>query len=241
MPRLRTAVARTSASRSIPKVTTRPRKTRHPLRDPVVVGIGDEHGRRRGALEDLGLRVGDGIHRVKEAQMRFADVGPHPYIRFSDAHERADFAGVIHPQFDDGNLRPLPQLDERQRQPDVVIEVSAVADDAVPRRKKLPVTSFVVVLPALPVMATTFVPDARRTACASACSAAIVSSTSMTANGGRRLSAGKVPGHVRVRRPPRLLRPRSPPRRSPLRRTVRHESRRTARPMSAFACRSRRR
>ena len=69
--------------------------------------------------------------------MRFADVGPHPYVRFGDADQRADFAGVIHPQFDDGNLRPLPQLDERQRQPDVVVEVPAVADDAVPRREKL--------------------------------------------------------------------------------------------------------
>ena len=42
------------------------------------------------------------------------------------------------------------------------------------------VTSFVVVFPALPVIATTFAPDSRRTACASACSAAVVSSTSMT-------------------------------------------------------------
>src|SRR5438105_1046446 len=42
------------------------------------------------------------------------------------------------------------------------------------------VTSFVVVLPALPVMATTFVPDACRVERASACNARVVSSTTMT-------------------------------------------------------------
>src|SRR5438552_11227858 len=42
------------------------------------------------------------------------------------------------------------------------------------------VTSFVVVLPALPVMATTFVPDACRVERASACNASVVSSTTMT-------------------------------------------------------------
>ena len=112
-------------------------ETGNPPRHHVVVGIGDEHGRRRGALEDLRLGIGDGVHRWEESQVRFAHVGPHPYIRFSDAYQRADFADVIHPQLDDGHLRPLPQLDERQRQPDVVVEVPAVADDAVPRREEL--------------------------------------------------------------------------------------------------------
>ena len=74
---------------------------------------------------------------AKNSEMGLADVRPHPYIRLSDANQRADFPGMIHPQLDDGDLRPLPQLDERQRQPDVVVEIPAVADDAVPRRQKL--------------------------------------------------------------------------------------------------------
>ena len=139
MPRLRTAVARTSAVAVDAEGHDAPAQSAAAARailsssafaTSTVAGVG--------AFEDLGLRVGDGIDRVKESQMRFADVGPHPYVRFGDAYQRADFAGVIHPQFDDGNLRPLPQLDERQRQPDVVVEVSPVANDAVPRREKLP-------------------------------------------------------------------------------------------------------
>ena len=51
--------------------------------------------------------------------------------------QRADFPGVIHPELDDRDLRPLPQLDQRQRQPDVVVEVPAVAHHAIPRREQL--------------------------------------------------------------------------------------------------------
>jgi hypothetical protein len=40
-------------------------------------------------------------------------------------------------RLDDRDLRPLAQLDERQRQPDVVVEVPAVADHPVPRRQEL--------------------------------------------------------------------------------------------------------
>src|SRR4249920_1861352 len=60
-----------------------------------------------------------------------------------------------------------------------------------PSRNSL-VTSLVVVLPALPVIATTFVPASRRIPCASACSAAVVSSTSIT-------TACRAVGFVRAR------------------------------------------
>ena len=138
IPRSSTAVARTSASR-----VDAERHDAAGERDESAATIRSSSAlatstvERRGALENLGLRVGDGVDRREEPQMRLADVGPDPDVRFSDAHQRADFAGVIHPQFDDRDLRPLPQLDERQRQPDVVVEVPAVADHAIPRREKL--------------------------------------------------------------------------------------------------------
>ena len=107
-----------------------------PRGDPRIVGVGDEQRRRAGPLEDLGLGVGDRVERGEEAEVRFADVRPHADVRLGHAHQRADLPRVIHAQFDDGHLRPLPQLDERQRQPDVVVEIPAVADHAVPHLEK---------------------------------------------------------------------------------------------------------
>ena len=43
-----------------------------------------------------------------------------------------------------------------------LLKLPAVPDHAIPRLEKLAVTSFVVVLPALPVIATTLAPDSRR-------------------------------------------------------------------------------
>ena len=133
----RRRVARTSASRSMPNVTTRPRNApiRAAIRGSSALATSSVDG--VGALEDLGLGVGDRVERREEAEVRLADVRPDPHVRLGDAHQRADLPGVIHAQLDDGDLRPLPQLDERQRQPDVVVEIPAVADDAVPRREKL--------------------------------------------------------------------------------------------------------
>ena len=112
-------------------------EARQPRRNQRIVGVGDEHGRRRRPFEDLGLGVGNRVHRREEAEVRLADVRPHTDIGLGDAHQRADLPGVVHAQLDDRNLRLPPQLDERRRQPDVVVEVPAVADHAVPRLEKL--------------------------------------------------------------------------------------------------------
>jgi hypothetical protein len=112
-------------------------KRAEPRRDPRIVGVGDEQVRRSRGLEDFGLRVGDRVDRREEADVRVADVRPHAHVGLGDAHERADLSCVVHPQFDDGDLRPLPQLDEGQRQPDVVVQVSPVANHAVARAQQL--------------------------------------------------------------------------------------------------------
>ena len=109
----------------------------HPRRNPLVVRVRDQHRRRVSALEDFRLRVGDRVERREKPEVCFTDVRPHPQVRPGDAHQRADLSSVIHAQFDNGDLRPLSQLDERQRQPDVVVEVPAVADHPVPPFEKI--------------------------------------------------------------------------------------------------------
>ena len=112
------------------------REPRQARDDARIIGVGDEQRRARRALENLRLCVGDRVDRGEEADVRLADVRPHAYVGLGDADERADFPGVIHPQLDDGNLRPPAQRDERQRQPDVVVQVPLVPDHAVPRRQE---------------------------------------------------------------------------------------------------------
>ena len=78
-----------------------------------------------------------------------------------------------------------PQLEQRERQADVVVQVAPCSETRVYRAdRNSAVTSFVVVLPALPVIATTFAPDRRRTSRATSCSARVVSSTSIRSGAG---------------------------------------------------------
>ena len=110
MPRSTTALARTSAAPpSIPNVTTRPRNApiRAAIRGSSALATSSVDAAAPSRI--FGLRVGDRVERGEEAEMRFADVRPHADVRLGDAHQRADLPGVIHAQFDDGHLRPLPQ------------------------------------------------------------------------------------------------------------------------------------
>ena len=80
---------------------------------------------------------------------------------------------MIHAELDHRHLGSRPQLEQRERQADVVVQVALVPKHAGnARRETPPSTSFVVVFPALPVIATTFAPDRRRTSRATSCSAA---------------------------------------------------------------------
>ena len=97
------------------------------------------------------------------------------------------------------------------------------------RDRNSAVSSFVVVFPALPVMATTFAPDRRRTSRARSCSARVVSPTSI-ADRPRPPAAGLVAHH---RAPPHP--PPARPRRTRGRRTDRRGSPRTDRLARASA------
>ena len=56
---------------------------------------------------------------------------------FGDCDERADLAGVVHAELDDRDLGTVAQLDERQRQADVVVQIAAIAEDAVAGRQQI--------------------------------------------------------------------------------------------------------
>ena len=77
----------------------------HPLDDPIVVGVGDENRVRGGALVNLALRVGNRVDGRKEADVRFAHVGPDAHVRFGDADQRADLSWRAHAQLD---ALPMP-------------------------------------------------------------------------------------------------------------------------------------
>ena len=164
--------------------------------------------------------------RLEEPEVRVADVGPDADVRLGDADERADFARVIHPELDDRHVRPVPQLQQRQRQTDVVVQVAPCSgrpDSA--RDRSSAVISFVVVLPALPVIATTRAPRSAPDVARELLQRPVVSSTTMTSAGRCRSVTADASCTMHARGTARERRRR----RTRGRRTARRESRRTNR------------
>ena len=106
------------------------RRPRHHQR---VVGVADQQRVRAGLLEDLGLGIGNRVARAEVADVGVADVGPHPHVGLGDVHQHPDLAGVVHAQFHHRDVGCGAQLDERDRQAQVVVQVAAVLDHAVSR------------------------------------------------------------------------------------------------------------
>ena len=102
-----------------------------------VVRVGDDDVRGGRALEDLGFRRRHRVARAEVADVRVADVDPDADVRLGDADERPNLAGVIHAELDDGDIRGVDELGQRERQADVVVEVAAVAVDAEARRQQV--------------------------------------------------------------------------------------------------------
>jgi hypothetical protein len=105
--------------------------------DPRIVGIRDEEVRGACVLENLGFRCGDRVRRLEEPQMRVADVRPHADVGLRDGDQRANLSWMVHAQLDDCNLRPGPQLEERERQTDVIVEIPFVPEHPIPHTEKL--------------------------------------------------------------------------------------------------------
>ena len=75
--------------------------------------------------------------RSEESHVRVADVGPHADLRLRDANQRANLPWMVHPKLDDRDVRPVAQLQQRQRQADVVVQVPLVPEHAVSRGQEL--------------------------------------------------------------------------------------------------------
>ena len=127
------AGAHVGVARDSPNVTVAPGKAAHPGHHARIVGRAHEHVAGPRALEDLGLGVGNRVHRREEAHVGVAHVGPHADVGLGNAHERADLPGVIHPQFHHRHVRPARQLQQRERQADVVVQVPLVLHHPEPR------------------------------------------------------------------------------------------------------------
>ena len=142
------------------------------MHDQRVVGIGDDH--RVGAARPRGFPPWPwrSPPASEVPDVRGADVGPDAHVRLRHADERPDLAGVVHPELHDRDLGAVLQLHQRHRQPDVVVVVPRLRIVRNRRDNSVAIASLVVVFPALPVMATTFAPDARRTYRAAPCCAA---------------------------------------------------------------------
>ncbi len=82
------------------------------LADERIVGVRHHECSRLRAIEDLRLRAGHGLARSEVADVRVADVGPHADVWLGDADERADLALVIHAELDDGEVRPVDELEQ---------------------------------------------------------------------------------------------------------------------------------
>ncbi len=101
-----------------------------------VVGVEDGPRRRAGLVEDLGLGICDRIRGREESDVRVSDIGPHADVRLGNFDEPSDFSRVIHAQLHHRDVRPRRQLEQRERQADVVVQVPGVAIHRVSRREE---------------------------------------------------------------------------------------------------------
>ena len=113
----------------MPNVIVRPPNRAGVRHHERIVGVHDNDVGRRRALENLGLGVGEGLARREVPEMRVADVGPHANLGLGDPDEQAELARVVHPEFHDRDVGSVPQLEQRERQPEVVVEIALVPHD----------------------------------------------------------------------------------------------------------------
>ena len=126
MPRSRMSRARTVAPLGLSECQHPARKSGGPRHHARIVGVAHQHGVGVGALEDLGLGIGNGVGGRKETEVRVADIRPHANVWRRNLDEPADLARVIHAQFHHGHVGRGPQLHQRQRKADVVVQVPLV-------------------------------------------------------------------------------------------------------------------
>ena len=90
-----------------------------------VVGVDHGGAARRQRLEDLALGARDRLFRVEEFEVREPGVGDERDVRLREPAEVADLARVVHAHLDHRAAVAGAQLEQRERQADVVVQIAA--------------------------------------------------------------------------------------------------------------------
>ncbi len=98
-------------------------RQRSPERRKGIIRIDDGRAVCSQAFEYLALGSGDAIHRAKPTQMSRGRIVDQRYSRLTDLCQVADLAKMVHTHFRHGEAVLLTQLQKRQRQTDVVVEI----------------------------------------------------------------------------------------------------------------------
>ena len=169
-----------------------------------------------------------------ELQMHRPDRRDHADVGLRDPRQLVDLPEPAHAHLEHEHLGALRRGEHGQREPDLGVEVRRVRRD--PRRGAMSAASscFVEVLPTEPVTPITAASSSRRHAVASRCSAASGSSAASTAPPE---SPAACSGETSTPHAPAPKRIRSEP---PAVHVLAGQARRTGRPATARACRSRR-
>ena len=104
---------------------------RAPQPGVAVVGVDYRGAPGLQALEDLALGAGNGLDRAEEFQVRRPGVGDERDVRCGEPREVSDLAGMVHAHLHHRKAMPGPELEERQRHADIVVEVAARGEHGV--------------------------------------------------------------------------------------------------------------
>ena len=102
---------------------------------PRIVRVRDEDAGLGEALVQLGLRVGDRLHRAEPLEVGRRGERHDADVRLRDRREPRDLAGVAHAHLDDRGAVLRPEAEERQRDADLVVEVALGLQDGAARRE----------------------------------------------------------------------------------------------------------
>ena len=129
-----TFVARTSASSARPKVMLRPRWTSAKRRTRGSSAFSTATPSRPQRFDQFPLGARHAVDGIEELDVRVADVGHHADVGPGDGGQIANLAGVVHPDFEHRDARVFVQPQDRERQPDVVVEIAVRLADRAFRR-----------------------------------------------------------------------------------------------------------
>ena len=102
----------------------------------LIVGVENGDAIRGQRFDQLVFRAGDAFDRIETLDVRRADIGDHADVRLGYAREIANFAGMVHADFEHSHLRVVRHIEDAQRHADVVVEITARLANAQRRREQ---------------------------------------------------------------------------------------------------------